>query len=194
VILFAFYAGLVWYGAIRRRREVMGFVYTLLGVLGVALLGYIHYLLNIWSNGALCLPLLQSMLYPFGILILVMGVFLACLPPKYSGTNCRGCGYDLRGLETDDRVCPECATRHVLFHGTGEACRGCGGELRAREHDQSLCGRCGTVHLMMGRTRADAPEFERDERLREFDAIPEPPARQPMRDRLRRWSASRPAE
>jgi len=193
VIFFVFYAGLVWYGALKRRREVMGFVYTMLGVLGVAVLGYVHYLLNIWSHGALCLPVLQSLLYPFGVLILAMGLFLACLPPRYSGSRCRSCGYDLRGLETDDRVCPECATRHVLFHGAGEPCRACHTPLKAREWNQAVCTRCGTVHLMIGRSRQSEPDFDRDEHVREFDTLPEPPARQSIRERLRRWSASRPS-
>lgn len=75
----------------------MGFVYTLLGVLGVVFIGYLHYRLSIWTNGAICLPVLQSLLYPFGGLLLIVGVYLACLPPKYSGSACRGCGYDLAG-------------------------------------------------------------------------------------------------
>ncbi len=193
MVFFAFYAGLVWYGALKRRRHVLGFVYTLLGVLGVAVVGYFHYLMNIWTNGALCLPVLQSLLYPFGGLILCMGVFLACLPQKYSGTRCRACGYDLRGLETDDRVCPECSTRHVLFHGAGEPCRGCRAPIRARGWDQAVCAVCGTVYLMIGKARGDVPGFDREESLREFDAPPEPPARISMSERLRRWSASRPA-
>lgn len=194
MILFAFYAGLVWYGAVKRRREVMGFVYTLLGVLGVVFIGYLHYRLSIWTNGAICLPVLQSLLYPFGGLLLVVGVYLACLPPKYSGSRCRGCGYDLRGLETDDRVCPECGTRHVLFHGAGLPCRGCDAPLRSRGFDQALCHRCGTMHLMIGRSRQDEPEFEREEHLRRFDEAPEPRQRRSMQDRLRTWLASRPPE
>lgn len=190
MVFFAFYAGLVWYGALKWRREILGFVSTLLGVLGIAAIGYVHYLLNAWSNGAMCLPLLQSMLYPFGVLILVMGVFLSCLPRKYAGPMCRGCGYDLRGLETDERRCPECATRHVLYHGIAEPCRVCGLGLRARGLAEASCGRCGTVYLLLGRSPGGEADFDRPDAPANQT---EPVVRRPMSERLGAWLAARPA-
>lgn len=144
------YAVLVWYGALRWRRNWRGVAAVVLGVLGVVVTGYLHYMLNEWTHGRVYLRVLQVLLYPYGVLVAAVGFFIAALPRVYSGAQCRTCGYDLRGLETNDRVCPECATKHALSHRAGEPCRTCSSPLPSREVDHQVCMSCGTVHLLVG--------------------------------------------
>ncbi len=144
------YAVLVWYGALRWRRNWRGVIAVVLGVLGVVVVGFLHYKLNEWTHGRVYLRVLQVLLYPYGVLVAAVGFFIAALPRVYAGAQCRSCGYDLRGLETDERVCPECATTHALGHRSGEPCRTCLRPLPSRGVDQQVCTSCGTVHLLVG--------------------------------------------
>jgi len=144
------YAVLVWYGALRWRRNWRGVAVVLLGVLGVVFTGYLHWMLNQWTQGRIYLRVLQVLLYPYGALVAGVGFFIAALPRVYTGAQCRSCGYDLRGLETDERVCPECATRHALSHRSGEPCRTCLRPLPSHAVDHQVCTSCGTVHLLVG--------------------------------------------
>lgn len=146
------YAVLVWYGALRWRRNWRGVLAVAVGVLGVAMIGYLHYMLNEWTQGRVYLRVLQVLLYPYGVLVAAVGFFISALPRVYSGSQCRTCGYDLRGLETDERVCPECATKHALSHRAGEPCRVCLRPLPSREADHQVCTDCGTVHLFEGQS------------------------------------------
>jgi hypothetical protein len=151
VFLFVAYAMLVWYWALRFRRSWLGFACVVLGLVGVGLVGYAHWELNKWTNGRICLPVLQSLLYPYGVLVLIVGVFIASLPARYCGTQCRACGYDLTGLETEHRACPECSTRHAMSHEQGLPCFHCGGRLPTGNPIEAVCPICSTVHLMAGR-------------------------------------------
>ncbi len=145
------YAVLVWYGALRWRRNWRGVAAVAIGVLGVVLTGYLHFMLNEWTQGRVYLRVLQVLLYPYGVLVAAVGFFIAALPRVYSGAQCRSCGYDLRGLESNERVCPECATKHALSHRSGEPCRTCLRPLPSRQVDHHVCTSCGTVHLLVGR-------------------------------------------
>lgn len=148
MFLFVVYAVLVWYGALRHRRSWLGFVYVVLGLMGVALVGYFHWQLSRWTNGRICLPVLQSLLYPYGGLVMAVGFFIAWLPARYTGSQCRACGYDLTGLEADVRQCPECGVRHAMVHERGRPCCHCGSRLSASDPEESVCPFCCTVHLL----------------------------------------------
>lgn len=108
MLLFVLYAVLVWYACARWRRRWLGFACALVGAAGVVGVAIFHIHLNRWSGGRIYLPVLQSLLYPYGVLLLVMGLYIACLPRSRPAISCRRCHYDLAGLEEDEPRCPEC--------------------------------------------------------------------------------------
>jgi hypothetical protein len=123
VILMAVYAAFVWYLAIRYRRQWAGYASVVVGVL----------LLLVLARGAVgehalaaSLPAwllkgyrhLVLMLVPEAALVGLIGFFVASLPRKESVTACRGCGYELRGLDPAGLKCPECG-RAWMGRGSG---------------------------------------------------------------------------
>jgi hypothetical protein len=123
--LFVGYALLVWFFAARHRRQVLGFVCVLSGTLALAAVGLAHYEIGRRIPG-LYMQNMQVILYPYTLLVLVIGVYIACMPrPRLLGA-CGGCGYSLAGLAPDSLVCPECGrplhdgpTRSYRPSGTG---------------------------------------------------------------------------
>lgn len=114
--MFAFvvYAVLVWYAAAKWRRRWPSFAWVALGVIGLVGLAYLHYWMNIWTHGKIYLPVLRSILYPYIVLVGVVGAYIACLPRTIPGqVRCSVCRYDLAGLRLP-AVCPECGTRHSV--------------------------------------------------------------------------------
>jgi 4-amino-4-deoxy-L-arabinose transferase-like glycosyltransferase len=115
MLAFVVYAFAVWYAAARWRRRWPSFAWVALGLVGLLLIAYLHYWLNIWTHGAIYLPVLRSILYPYTILVVIVGVYIACLPRTRPGeTSCTSCKYDLAGL-TMPAVCPECGTRNAAI-------------------------------------------------------------------------------
>lgn len=108
MILFVIYAALAWFAAMRWRRTLAAFAAVVAAVGGLVLLAGFHLLLNQWTGGRIFLPGLQMMLYPFTVLVGVIGFYLACLPRSIPDASCRACEYDLRGLASERAVCPEC--------------------------------------------------------------------------------------
>lgn len=108
--MFAFvvYAMGIWYAAARWRRRWPAFAWVAGGFVGLCFVSWLHYRLSVWTHGRINLPILRSMLYPYTALVVVMGLYIACLP---RGKNLKGCcyacHYDLKGLKLPVR-CPEC--------------------------------------------------------------------------------------
>lgn len=185
MFLFIVYAVFVWYLALRFRRTWAGFAYVTLGMAGVGVVGWGHFELNKLVN--IYLPVLQSILYPYGALVGMVGYFVAALPLKHGGSRCRTCGYELRGLETDQRTCPECGTLHILKHSPGDPCTRCETALPRHELHDAICPVCCAVHLAPREARkfigedapppaiaapADAPPASPEERSRRLrDAL-----------------------
>lgn len=161
MFVFVLYAALVWYAAIRWRRSWLGLLCVLAGLAGVALIAFAHIKLNQWTHGRIYLPVLQVLLYPYGALILMIGLFILTIPRIYAGSQCRKCGYELKGLETHVRRCPECGTVHAMFHETGNACATCAGELGASDGDTRVCEECKTVHLLGPASLRETPPERR---------------------------------
>jgi len=113
VFLFIIYALAVWFAAGKWRRQWLGLLIVLGGIAGVLLVGYLHIRINDWTKGGIYLPVLQSILYPFGALVGFVGFFIVILPRHVPITDCRACGYDLRGQELAPIVCPECGQSSV---------------------------------------------------------------------------------
>jgi hypothetical protein len=112
---FVIYAVAVWYAAARWRRRWPSFAWVGLGLAGLLMVAYIHYRLNVWSDGKIYLPVLRSLLYPYTIMVVMVGVYIACLPRSKPGEHrCSCCRYDLAGL-TLPAPCPECGTPNAAI-------------------------------------------------------------------------------
>lgn len=114
------YGVLVWWLAFRLRGSWRAYVPAVVGVLGVVGVGYLHSMLNEWTGGEIKLRVLQVLLYPYGVLVGSVALFIAWVPAPVVGRRdgrCHACLYDLRGRTARDVVCPECGVR-VL--GPGE--------------------------------------------------------------------------
>lgn len=121
MILLAVYAVAVLYLALRFRRSWIGYVSVFGGaavLLAIArgALGE-HRLAALLPEGVLTgYRHMTLLLIPEAALILVVGLFTASLPRFPTRTQCQGCGYDLKGLDPVDLVCPECGAE---FKGPG---------------------------------------------------------------------------
>lgn len=151
MFLFVVYAVLVWYLACRWRREWRGLGVVALGLAGVGLVAIVHYKLHVWTEGRVYLPVMQMLLYPYGLLVAGFGLFIWALPRTFSSRGrelCRSCGYDVTGLAEEARyACPECGNEHAHEH-TGPACAACGERLpELSPAGKCRCSRCRTLHI-----------------------------------------------
>ena len=117
MFVFVIYAMLVWWGAVRWRRRPAGFACVAIGLVGLIGVAKLHMMLNTWTNGAIYLPAMQVLLYPYIALVVGAGLFIVCLPRtgpvQAHGRSCGHCGYELFGLladgdESESVRCPEC--------------------------------------------------------------------------------------
>lgn len=103
-----FYAVAVWYGAVRWRRRWQGFAWVASGVLGVLAMIRFHFLLEAWTPYTIYLPVLQTLLWSYALLVGAIGLFVVCIPHRHGPWCCQACGYDLSGVPGFTHVCPEC--------------------------------------------------------------------------------------
>ena len=118
--LFVVYAVLVWWLAFAWRGSWRAYVPAAVGLAGVVFVSWLHLRLNDWSGGTINIQGLQVLLYPYGVLVTAVGVFIAAIPVQVVGRRdgkCHACLYDLRGRGPGQMVCPECGAK-VL--GPGE--------------------------------------------------------------------------
>jgi hypothetical protein len=108
MLLFVFYAVAVWYGAVRWRRSWRAFAWVTGGLLGVLAVIQFHVLLDRWTNYEIYLPVLQTLLWSYLMLVGMVGFFVACIPQARGAWCCEGCGYDLTGVPGFADRCPEC--------------------------------------------------------------------------------------
>lgn len=108
MILPVVYAMLVWYAAMRFRRQWLGLGCVLAGVLLLVALNHLmggergH-----WTGrGA---NILLILLWPYTLLVGSAGLFIFCLPRRPRGDyHCDHCFYDFAGLDPAHLICPEC--------------------------------------------------------------------------------------
>lgn len=112
MLLFVFYAVAVWYGAVRWRRGWRAFAWVTVGLLGVLAVIQFHVLLNRWTNYEIYLPVLQTLLWSYLLLVGAVGFFVACIPQARGPWCCQGCGYDLTGVPGFTDRCPECGAEY----------------------------------------------------------------------------------
>ncbi len=112
---FVIYAIAVWYAAARWRRQWLSLAWVTAGFLGLVLVGYFHSRLNVWSNGQIYLPVLRVLLYPYTLMVVAVGLYIAALPRRnIRWEHCPLCEYDLRGLDQPIETCPECGMNEEL--------------------------------------------------------------------------------
>ncbi|MFI4882449.1 MAG: hypothetical protein ACIAQU_07685 [Phycisphaerales bacterium JB064] len=125
MLIFMFYAVAVWYGAVRWRRTWLGFVWVTCGVLGVVGVIQFHKLLSTWTSYDIYLPVLQTLLWSYVLLVGSVGFFIAFIPQARPAWCCERCRYDLTGVPGFSDCCPECG--HEFDVATAQAA-----ERRAR--------------------------------------------------------------
>jgi hypothetical protein len=157
MVLFPLYAVFIWYFCFRWRRSWVGWGALFLGVLGVGVLAWVHRMLTIAFSGDFENPMLfQLLLAAEAGLVLFVGGFIVLLPMEVADTPCRGCSYDLAGLEEDNPTCPECGMVHAARKVRRRVCRGCGVEMFLVRGDNPTCPSCGIVHSVR-EIRPDTP-------------------------------------
>lgn len=141
MFLFVIYAVAVWYFAVRYRRTWRGFASVAAGIAGLVALAWLHIQLSRWTHGKIYLQQLQVLLYPYTVVVAVIGFYAACLGRNYNPAICLGCGYDRTGLALSNPVCPECG--RLEYPLNGKACANCGLDLGQHPKKAGSCPKCG---------------------------------------------------
>lgn len=104
MILFAIYAVIVWYLALRFRRRWQAFAIVPVASVSVYLLVPLMRHVNVADIG------LYILLGAEAVVILIVGLFIAVLPRPPAHPHCHYCKYDMRGLHglSPEQRCPEC--------------------------------------------------------------------------------------
>lgn len=151
VFVFVLYAIGIWYAAAVHRRRAAGYLWVGAGVLGMVVVAYAHALLNYWTNGAIRLPVLQSLLWPYTIMVMVVGVYIASLPR--ARVLCRRCSFDLTDAQTPGGRCPSCQA--VRAHRVrGHRCAVCRYDLSGQDESHGHCPECASYFTHLARPRA----------------------------------------
>jgi hypothetical protein len=148
MIFFPVYAVLIWYFCLRWRRTWIGWAMLLLGVAGVGVVAWFHQTINHMLNGAWDGPLFPILLAAEAALVFVVGAFIALLPLEVVQLPCRGCRYDLAGLEEENPTCPECGMAHAARKVRRRLCRGCGREMFLPRRENPTCDSCGLANAV----------------------------------------------
>ncbi len=104
---FVGYALMVWFFTARHRRTLMAFGICTLGVGGLLLISYLHWLLG-YYHPELMIQGLQILMYPYTMVVAAVGFFVAITPRRHDPGMCPSCGYDMHGLGYPVDRCPEC--------------------------------------------------------------------------------------
>lgn len=151
MFVFIMYAAAVWGLIVRDRRRWRALLWLALGAAGIVLTAWVHTLIGYWTGQQLYLPVLRTILLPFGLLILAVGTFIAAMPRTPAYRACRRCRYDMSMVDSPaqhaSEPCPECGTRHAFDHSLNGPCVGCGVLLAKGSGEHQRCRRCGTIHV-----------------------------------------------
>lgn len=138
MLLFPFYAVLIWVLAGRWRRRWQGLAVVIVGTavlvgmeVTLARLGGVFSGLKPWQ--------VLLLLVPFTALVSAVGLYIVCLPrTSPSLRHCPYCFYHFSGLEWKGLVCPECGRRPRY------ECVICGFDLSDMDPVDLICPECKT--------------------------------------------------
>lgn len=148
MILFPVYAVLVWAMAWRWRRSWLGYAAVLMGLLGTGLLGLLFRFSVMVFPTDLEGPLFPLLLATEAATVLVVGAFIVCLPRHRVDRPCRGCHYELSGLEDENPTCPECGMAHAAKKVRLRHCRRCAQGMFVGRGENPPCVGCGLEHAL----------------------------------------------
>ncbi|GEM_PF-1897475 len=116
---FVGYALLIWFGSAKHRRSLIGLGVVASGVGGLVVISYAHWLMGEYYP-ELMIQGLQILMYPYIAVVGAVGLFIASMPRPAPVGACRGCHYDLQGIDTSITKCPECGhkidTEALVWH------------------------------------------------------------------------------
>jgi hypothetical protein len=91
------------------RRRVVGFVVAIVGGLAAFYLGrLLPRVMPTWLVDPQGYMGVSWMFYAEAAAVTGIGLFIACLPRRLEYPHCPYCRYDLRGIEGEVLLCPEC--------------------------------------------------------------------------------------
>jgi len=133
LILFLFYAVLVWYFCLRYRRTWKGIAALVSGLLLVGLTARVYEWAMLWTQlrGSVLFEsrpdarIFSMLLGVEAVIILIVGVFFLALPHRAAIKPCRKCDYELAGLELMNPTCPECGLTFAAVKPISRACPVC---------------------------------------------------------------------
>ena len=113
MLLFVFFAILVWYGCFQGRRRMGGVAALLGGLLVLLMVNAVHFRVAQIFGYEHLVPVFRVLLYPYIALVGCVGLFMVTLPidlPR-GELHCKACRYDLTDLKQEvleGDPCPEC--------------------------------------------------------------------------------------
>jgi hypothetical protein len=113
VFVFILYALAVWYLCAKHRRQWRGLLWIVLGIAGVALVGFLHWRISVYFGKQAYFVVLSHMLWPYAAFVAFMGLIILTFPRRPAPQLCAACGYDLEGHDEPEPICPECGTTHT---------------------------------------------------------------------------------
>ncbi len=113
MLLFVFFAVLVWYGAFTGRRRIGGIAALAAGMGLLFAVNMVHYRVAQMFGYEHLVPVFRVILYPYIVLVGSVGLFMVWLPIELprGELHCRACTYDLSDLKVEvmgGDPCPEC--------------------------------------------------------------------------------------
>lgn len=115
MLLFVFYAVLVWYGAFQGRRRLAGCAALLAGILVLIVFNKVHFHVAQIFGYEQYVPVFRVIMYPYIGMVAFVGLFLVTLPLELprGEIHCKACRYDLTDLKMEFKAgapCPECGS------------------------------------------------------------------------------------
>jgi hypothetical protein len=150
VFLFLAFAAIVWAGIYIHRRTWWALVWWLCAVATLITVAMFHSWLNVFFRGTIYMPVMRTVLYPYAVLVVGLGLILALMPKRYPGRPCPKCKYDVTGLAEEGRFsCPECNSVHAFEYEGEDACRVCGTKLSGLYRTPDIqCWRCNALYVV----------------------------------------------
>jgi len=110
VLIFPIFASLVWSLAMVWRRRWPSFAIVTAAL--VLLVGMMR-MIDTWNEHLPSMvKIVYELMWPYIGLTGAVGYYICLLPRPFTGVlTCRGCGYDLAGLDPKGLHCPECGAQ-----------------------------------------------------------------------------------